>query len=299
MDLRQLEYLLAVADEANFTRAAAALHVAQPGVSAQIRRLERELGFELLDRSTRSVRLTDVGAAVAPHARAALAAIDAIRETVDELAGLVRGQVAVGMVPGCGSLDVPDLLEGFHGAHPGVVITLTEGNANHLLDAVREGSLDMAFVGLAGDDPEGVETIVVVEDAIALGVREDHPLAHAETVMLRSLREVPLISLPVGTGMRTALDRACAAAGFQPRVALEASDPALLIQLARRGLGAAVLPAAAAAEPPLRAVAIKPEMHGRVALAWRNGGPSGPAARALMVHAQATLGSAVSSRRAV
>ncbi|HEX6445096.1 MAG TPA: LysR family transcriptional regulator, partial [Streptosporangiales bacterium] len=89
MELRQLRYLVTVAEEANFTRAAARLHVAQPGVSAQVRRLERELGQELLDRSGRTVRLTEVGEAVLPYARAALSAVDGARRAVDELSGLV------------------------------------------------------------------------------------------------------------------------------------------------------------------------------------------------------------------
>src|SRR6059036_3251846 len=110
MELRQLEYFVAVAEEASFTRAAARVHVAQPGVSAQIRRLERELGHELLDRSGRDVRPTDVGAAVIEHARAALASIACARAVADEFAGLLRGRVAVGMLSGCNSTDVPRLL---------------------------------------------------------------------------------------------------------------------------------------------------------------------------------------------
>src|SRR5690349_20102934 len=118
MELRQLEYFVAVAEKANFTRAAARVHVAQPGVSAQIRRLEREVGHPLLDRSGRTVRLTEVGAAVTPHARAALAAVSGARMAVDELTGLLSGQVNVGMLTSCSSVDVPDLLADFHHAHP-------------------------------------------------------------------------------------------------------------------------------------------------------------------------------------
>src|SRR5690242_21123495 len=101
MELRQLEYFVAVAEEGSFTRAAARVHVAQPGVSAQVRQLERELGQELFDRSGRTVRLTEVGEAVLPFARAALEAVDGAHRTVEELTGLLRGQVAVGMVTAC------------------------------------------------------------------------------------------------------------------------------------------------------------------------------------------------------
>src|SRR5262245_59626815 len=123
MELRQLEYLVAVADEANFTRAAAKVHVATPGVSAQIRQLERELGTPLLNRTSNGVTPTQAGAAVLPYARAALAAVAGARTVVDELTGLLRGQVRIGMVTSH-PVDLPHLLATFHDQHPGVEITL-------------------------------------------------------------------------------------------------------------------------------------------------------------------------------
>src|ERR1700735_1410753 len=101
MEIRQLEYFIAVAEEANFTRAAERVHISQSGVSAQVRQLERELGQPLLDRSGRTVRRNEGGAAVLPYAHAALDAVANARLTVDQLTGLVRGHVTVGMVSGC------------------------------------------------------------------------------------------------------------------------------------------------------------------------------------------------------
>src|SRR3954451_14990220 len=176
MELRQLEYFVTVAEEANFTRAAARLHVAQPGVSAQIRRLERELGEELLDRSGRTVRLTEVGAAVLPYARAALSAVDGARRAVDELSGLVRGDVAVGMIPACGWVDVPDLLARFHAEHPGVRISLVESTSAELVDGLQNGRLDLAFLALGAETPPGVAMCAVGTEPAALAVRADDPL---------------------------------------------------------------------------------------------------------------------------
>src|SRR3954471_12944583 len=126
MDLRQLEYFVAVAEEANFTRAADRVHITQSGVSAQIRQFERELGADLFDRSARMVRLTPAGAAALPHARTALAAAQAIRTACDDVNGLVRGRLQVGMAPGCPVTPLFEALAAFHRRHPAIEITLAE-----------------------------------------------------------------------------------------------------------------------------------------------------------------------------
>lgn len=307
MELRQLEYFVAVADERNFTRAAAKLHVSQPGVSAQIRQLERELGQELLDRSGRVTRLTEAGEAVLPFARAALGAVAAARLAVDELSGLLRGHVAVGMVGQVASLDIPDLLAAFHGRHPAIEITLAEDSSDHLAEGVRAGAYDLAVIGLAPLAPSsprspgaqhGLGLQVVADEPIVAAVCADPvpaglaTLAGATSVALAEIAGQALISLPVGTGLRACVDAAYASAGLRPHVAFEASDPRTLARLAARGLGLAFLPASVARShgEGLRVLAVRdPEMRGRLALAWRTEGPVSPAARALIAHARAAL----------
>ncbi|HVV07707.1 LysR substrate-binding domain-containing protein [Amycolatopsis sp.] len=287
MELRQLEYFVTVAAEGNFTRAAEQVHVAQPGVSAQIRRLERELGQELFDRSGRTVRLTEVGAAVLPYARAALAAVEGARRTVDELTGLVRGHVAVGMVTSH-NVDLPGLLAGFHDDHPAVEITLTEANSDHLIAGLRAGTLDAALLALGPEPPPELEILVVVEEAITAAVGHRHELAGRDSLPLKGLRDRPLISLPPGSGIRSHLDQACAAAGFSPRIAFEAGAPPMLAKLAARGLGVAILPdSLARSSPDLHPLPIvRPVLRGGLALAWRAAGPNSPAARALISRAR-------------
>ena len=298
MELRQLEYLVAVAEEANFTRAAARLHVAQPGVSAQIRQLERELGQDLFDRSGRTVRLTEAGRAALPHARAALAAVADTRAAVDEVTGLVRGQVAVGMVTACASVELSDLLATFHAQHPGVDIALSEANSDVLLAGLLDGTLDLAWVAVSGPTPPGLHAHVVADEALVAAVGPDDEWADRPTVTLAELVSRPLISLPRGTGMRTALEQACARHGLRPEVALEATSPPLLAQLAGQGLGVAILATSmAGADPRLHAVAItRPELRGRIEVAWRADGHAGPAAQALIRHARAALGRAAADR---
>ncbi|MEU5085409.1 LysR family transcriptional regulator [Streptomyces sp. NPDC021356] len=288
MELRQLLYFVAVVEEANFTRAAERLHVAQPGVSAQIRRLERELGQPLLDRSGRSVRTTEVGEAVLPYARAALAAAAGARQAVAEFTGLLRGRVALGLVPGAlgHAIDVPRLLAGFHTAHPEVEVSLAEDTSERMLTALRRGELDIAVAGLADGDPPGVGFTVVVDEPLVAAVAPGHPLLEvctgAAPLPPAALRGHPLISLPVGTGVRGVLDRICADAGFRPRIAFEAAAPDALLRLAERGLGVAVLPRPETGTR-LRTLRIDDaRARGRVALAWRTDGPAGPAARELL-----------------
>ncbi|UZJ32868.1 LysR family transcriptional regulator [Streptomyces endophytica] len=291
MELHQLRYFVAVVEEGGFTRAAARLHLAQPGVSAQIRQLERELGQPLLDRSGRRVTVTEVGAAVLGYARAALAAVDGIRRTVDEFTGLLRGRVALGLVSGAAldAFEVPALLAGFHDDHPQVEISLTEDTSERMLAALHGGELDLAVIGLAQEEaPPGISLRLVVDQPLVAAVAPGDPLLtppDRSAVPLAELQDRPLISLPRGTGLRGVLERACAQAGIRPRFAFEAAAPEVLAQLAARGLGVAVIPALppeAAADRGLRTLALTdPRPRGRVALAWRTAGPT-PAARALL-----------------
>ena len=291
MELHQLQYFVAVADEGNFTRAAEKLLVSQPGVSAQIRRLERELGEDLLDRSGRHVRLTDVGAAVLPYARTALAAVDGARLAVGDLTGLLRGHAAIGTVTSH-NVDLPGLLAEFSSSHPQVEITLSEGSTDELLEALRAGALDAAIVSVGVTAPAGIDIQVISDQAIVAAVSHGHELASRSAIALAALRGRPLISLPRGTGLRARLHEACAVAGFTPKIAFEASAPEVLADLAAHGLGTAILPAAFAQHRSdrLKSLTISPPgLRGRLALAWRAGGASSPAGRALTSLARRTL----------
>ncbi|MGW6704330.1 LysR family transcriptional regulator [Streptomyces sp. NPDC054956] len=305
MDIRQLRHFVTVAEEANFTRAAARLHLAQPGVSAQVRQLERELGHALLDRSGRSVTLTEVGEAVLPYARAALDAVEAVRQTADEFTGLLRGHVTLGLVSGAAAaaaaaaheFDLAAILAGFHQDHPQVEIALTEDTSERMLAALQRGELDIAVIGLPDEEPPpGVSVQVLADEPLVVAVAPGDPLLAPDgrtCVPLAELRDRPLISLPHGTGLRGVLDRACAQAGFQPRIAFEAAAPRFLAQLAAQGLGVAVVPALSADEAAafgLRTLEItEPRLRGRVGLTWRTNGPASPAASAFLELLRTTL----------
>jgi DNA-binding transcriptional LysR family regulator len=290
MELRQLEYFVAVADEANFTRAAERIHVAQPAVSAQIARLERELGQVLLDRTRRQVRLTTAGEAVLPFARAALQAVADVRRSVEEVTQLVRGSVTLGTVTSH-NVDTPGLLADFHADHPNVEITLSTDASDALLDGVRSGRLDAAIVSIGSDErPGGLDIEVVTDETIDAAVCRDDPWAGRKTIRLAELAERPLISLPVGAGIRHQLDSAFASAGISARIAFEAATPLALAQLAERGLGVAIVPSSVSrGRTGLHALTIVPELRGRLVLAWRSDGPMSPAARVLVEKARRLL----------
>ncbi|GLZ42366.1 LysR substrate-binding domain-containing protein [Actinokineospora sp. NBRC 105648] len=291
MELRQLAYFLAVAEEGSFTRAAAREHVAQPGVSAQIRQLERELGHPLFDRG-RAVRLTQAGEVLLPYARSALRAAADARLAMDELAGLLRGRVTVGMLTATPADELVELLGAFHARHPAVEVSLREDTSDRLVAGLLDGSVDLAWVSVSGSTPAGLEGVPLTDTALVAVVAAADPLAGKTSVRLAALRDRVLGSLPRGSGLRSALEDACAVAGFAPRVGFEASAPEVLARLAAKGMGVAVVPVAIAElhrDRVRRVELTHPVPRGRIELAWRASGPLSPPARTLVAMVRAGL----------
>jgi len=291
MELRQLEYFVAVAEEANFTRAAERVHISQSGVSAQIRQLERELGTELFDRSARTATLTPAGKAALEHAHAALAAARALDQAVSEVTGLIRGRLAIGMIIGCTIAPLFDALAAFHQAHPGVEISLLEENSDRLIEAVRAGTIDLALVGTTPAGHDGLETLTIISERIVLAVPAGHPLAKRRRVALRDLDTCPVVCMPLGTGLRTVFDRACAVRSIQPVIALEASAPDAIADLAARGLAAAVLSESMAERYRDRLTAVRiddVDTPAQLALVWRS--THNPAVREFLGYGRRAFG---------
>ena len=282
MDLGQLSYFVAVAEERQFTRAAARVSVAQPAVSAQIRRLERELGETLFHRDRRGATLTAAGAALLPHARAALAAAERGRETIASLRGLLHGRLRIGV---SGPVDhrFAEALGAFHRAHPAIEITLTNENNEPLLDAVAAGEMDAAVVGLGAHPlPAEVRARVVATEPLVVGVRRGHPLGERKTIALASMREQPMVTLIRGSGLRAVLENACREAGFVPRISAETGELGSLVELAAEGLGIAIVPRSAVDGADVAVVRlVRPRLQRRTALAWNQAKVS-PAGRAFL-----------------
>lgn len=284
MELRQLRYLEAVTRHRHFTRAADELHVAQSALSQQVARLERELGMTLLQRTTRSVEMTDAGELVARRARAILAEADALRADVDALRGLTRGRVRIGALLFGGQLDIPVLLASFIDRYPDVDVGLREGTVQRMLEMLMTGSLDLTFALEPPAIPEGLERLPVSSEELAVAASPDHRLARRARLALTDLRDERLIMFERGASTRERVDAAFAAAGVAPHVALEANDLAFVRALVARGIGLAIMPRSFAdlPGPPIAVRPLTPRLRMPVALWWRSGRHLSPAARAFV-----------------
>jgi DNA-binding transcriptional LysR family regulator len=245
VELQQLRYVLAVAETGGFTRAAERCHVVQSALSHQIARLERELGARLFDRTSRRVRLTPAGAAFLPAARQCLDAAERAAAEVAAAVGEVRGRLAVGLIPTVAAVDVPRALRAFRQRHPQVRINLRVGASEELVARVREGALDVAFLGLPTTTrPEGVAARELARDRLVAVVAPEHPLARQATVSLRRLATEVFVDMPAGTAGRIQSDLAFAAAGLTRDVAFEVTSADFIARLISQDLGVAMLPSA-------------------------------------------------------
>ncbi|MGH6656290.1 MAG: LysR family transcriptional regulator [Actinocrinis sp.] len=242
MELRQLEHFVAVAQECHFTRAAKRLHIAQSGLSASIRSLERELGASLFVRSTRQVQLTPAGQALMAEALRALAAGKAAKDAVAAVQGLLRGSLSIGSLQCLHAVHLPTLLARFLSAHPGLEVRLRQGGSDELIEQVRAGLLDVAFVSRPARFPEDVVISALDSEPLVLACALDHRLAGATAVKLPDLADERFVDFPADWGTRDVADRVLNAAGVERRVALEVTDVHSLLDLVAFGLGVALVP---------------------------------------------------------
>ncbi|MEO7122073.1 MAG: LysR family transcriptional regulator [Lacisediminihabitans sp.] len=246
MELRQLECFVAVAEEANFTRAAGRLHVVQSAVSATIVTLERELNTQLLERTSRRVVLTEAGRTLLPKARATLAAAREARDAVDAVNGIIGGTLRVGTLSSLGVFDLAALLGVFHREYPTVSLHLeTVGSGDGspgLIDELVGGRLDVAFVSLPGPVPKGVRLNELVRTPLELVVPVGHRLAGRRKVTLPELENERFVDFPTGYGNRALTDRAFDSAGIGREVVIEIASILAAADYIRHGLGIALLP---------------------------------------------------------
>jgi DNA-binding transcriptional LysR family regulator len=296
MELRQLRYLSAVARHGSFTLAAQELHVAQPAVSQQVRRLEQELGVELLSRTTRQVLVTEAGEIALARADRMLAEADALRAEIDELQGLLRGTLALGIIPAVGALDPAVLLSSFRSRHPAVDIRLIETTLAETLELLRAGRLDLCFAFSPPERAgEGIAGEQLFDEELAAMVAPGHPLARRRRVEVAALADEPLVAPITGASLRQALDEALAAAGVSLHVAYESNEAWTVRALTAEGLGVSLLPRSFASTPGPRLVpiALSPKLpRVPVSVLYREGRRRPPAVEAFLTGVREELSAA-------
>jgi DNA-binding transcriptional LysR family regulator len=287
VELRHLEYFVAVAEERHFTRAAERMHVAQSGLSASIRALERELGADLFARSTRRVELTEAGRALLLEARRTLASVAAARDAVAAVQGLLRGTLSVGTEQCLSVIDLPSVLARFRRAHPGVEIRLRQAGSMQLVEEIRLGRLDLAFVALPGDAPDGVTLVPLATEPLMLLCHPEHRFAACDAVDWPILRDEAFVDFSPDWGARQVTDLAFASAGVQRHVPLEVNDVHSLLELVGQRLGVALVPGPVARKKSakrLHAVPLRDPAAPtwQVSVAVPSAGPTSPATDALL-----------------
>jgi DNA-binding transcriptional LysR family regulator len=282
MELRQLRYLVALADERHFTRAAAREHVAQPALSQQIRRLEDELGLALVQRTTRKVAVTDAGEVLVARARRVLAELDAALAELDAIRGVQTGHVTVGAMHTMGPIDLSLALAIFRERHPAVDLTVHEHSSEELAELLRDDVLDLAFLSVTERiESTGLGLHQLVSEELAVILPPDHRLARRRSLRMAELAGEQFISFRAGARLRELLFAAGRDAGFEPRVTLESNESQRIRRLVARGLGVAILPRSEAAGPGADVAVAKltqPALARDITLAWRADRRHSPAA---------------------
>lgn len=277
--LRQLEYLVAVADEGHVGRAAARCHVAQPSLSAQLKALEHGLGTAVVERVGRGVRLTPEGEALAERARDVLRRTDDLVEAARRSSDALQGRLRLAAIPTVAPYLLPRVVPLLRGRHPDVETHLREMQTPQLLPALTRGEVDLGLLALPVDD-DTVEHAVVLDDPFLLALDPDHHLAAAEAVPADGLDGQSVLLLEDGHCLRDQALEICARVGAHAGGEIQATSLATLCQMVAAGMGVTLLPLSATdveardgtgivirpfeGRPPTR----------RLVLAWRRRSPS-------------------------
>jgi DNA-binding transcriptional LysR family regulator len=293
MELRQLRYLVALADEQSFTRAAEREHIAQPALSQQIQKLEHELGIPLVERTTRRVQITDAGNLLVARARRVLTELESARQELDRVRGIQTGHVVVGAMNTMGPVDITLVLGRFHELHPHVELMVRESNSDELAEMLRVDALDLAFLSVTERvESHGLALHQILMEELIVVLPTDHPLAGQEEIRMVELSREDFISYREGARLRELLDGAAADAGFEPRIILESNESRRIRRLVARGLGIAILPrshAVGTSDAIATARLVEPSLARDITIAWRAGRRLPPAVAEFLSLARETF----------
>lgn len=268
MLLRHIRYLIAVADHGNFTRAADALHVSQPTLSLQIRQLEDSLNVQLLDRSSRTIRPTDVGMVYINHAKRAMRELAAGERAIHDVQTLERGALRIAMTPTLTPYLTGPLIAGYNARHPSITLRIEEMTLDELVLALAADEVDLGVAFSSGKSSE-LEIHPLFNEELSVVVGAGHPLGRQHAPLSPSmLHGAAMAMLNASFATRSHTDAYFEAQGVVPRVAIEVNTISALLEIIRRDQLATILPCAiTAGQPELRSLALSPALpHRRVVL---------------------------------
>jgi LysR family transcriptional regulator, hydrogen peroxide-inducible genes activator len=241
MEIHQLRYFVAVADEGSFSRAAAKVRVAQPSLSQQIRKLEAELGQPLFDRLPRSVVLTEAGRCLIDYARQILASIGDARRCVDELKGEVSGALAVGAIPTIAPYVLPELVVTFQKHYPQVTLEIVEDVTDGITRRIEAGELDVALASTCQPSPSLRREPLGTEPLLAL-VPEEHPLAKRDLVESDDLKSQRFLLLHEMHCLSQQVNHLLESRRLRPEIALAGSQLSTIANMVAASIGISIVP---------------------------------------------------------
>lgn len=246
MELRQLQYALQIAKEMNFSRAAEKLHIAQPSLSQQLSKLEKEIGVLLFQRNTNSVELTYAGSAFMEQAQKIVDHVEQLKREMGDISQMRKGKLIVGSLPITGSHILPLVLPVFQSRYPEIEIVLVEETSANLEALTSSGQTDICLLSLPIDHSALIYQILI-EEEICLAVPPQHHLASLNNednspIHMSMLKDEPFILLKKGQGFRQITIDLCKGAGFEPRIVFESSNIETVQSLVAAGMGIALVP---------------------------------------------------------
>lgn len=282
VELRALKYLIAVAEHGNFTRAAEALHVSQPALSQQILQMENRMDVVLLDRSGRTVRVTDAGQAYIAHARRALSELESGKRAIHDVRDLSRGAVRLAMTPTFTAYLIGPLVAAFHARFPGITVNVLEMSMDTIAAAIEADEVDLGIAFELGRCAD-IDSVPLFTEQLSVVVASNHPWAERQSLDVESLADGELALLSKNFVTRVHIDNYLQAAGVAPKVAVEVNTISALVEIVRHSNLFTILPEAIAGQVTgLRNLTLAPPLPPRtVMLLRRKGAYQSAATRAL------------------
>jgi LysR family hydrogen peroxide-inducible transcriptional activator len=275
MNLRALQYFVKLADLRHFSKAADACFVSQPTLSTQIKKLEEELGVQLVERAPKMIMLTPVGEEVADRARLVLSDIEQIRVVARRSSNPAEGVLRLGLFPTLAPYFLPHVVPTVREQYPKLRLQLAEEKTEDILRMLRQGQLDAGILALPVSG-EGMEIEVLFEEPFVLALPEDHPLAGRSKVLMRDLQGAELLLLEEGHCLRDHALEVCALADAHERVDFHATSMETLRQMVAADVGITLMPMLAV-KPPIAATKnvvvrrfAEPVPKRTIAMVWRS-----------------------------